>query len=565
MWIFTMWSWLAWQYSQVKGVCRTTLRGMTTLGAVLHRLAPDVVKPLLPPSTEQLARSVADVVIFDGDWPAAGGVGVDDIVLGVGLRRPDEVVTALQLLNSRPAALVVRAPHAQADPVRDAASASPITVVTIDEQAEWMQLTLLLREMLVSDEDGTDRDGAAVDDLFRVANAIEALVDAPVTIEDPRSRVLAFSEGQERADEARRATILGRRAPDEFYSRMKTHGVFKRLHNAKGVVFVPGRAPAIKPRAVMPVRASGEFRGSIWVVVDEPLDEPKQQALEVAARTVALHLLRQRLTTDSWRSAEIAAVSALLEGGPSAEEAARRLGLRGGGYEVFVAGPRQHQLDDGEALPLRMWDGLRMSLLSLDRHAVLGADGDRVIGVVPVAAPKRVGEPDAKVRSFIDTFVLHHVSGARESIAVGLGGAVRGIGDLRRSRDQAQRAYDIAARRHGSAAVVDIVEVGPEALVTHLLGAMDSDPTLGIQPLRRLQEHDKAKATQFAQTVAAWLDAFGDTDVAAAALNVHPNTVRYRIRQLRELNLIDLADPLEREALSLHLLRQRHLRASTRG
>jgi hypothetical protein len=533
---------------------------MTTLGAILQRLVPAILTPVLPVNDEQDAAVVSDVVLYDGGEP--GDVGPGDVVLGVGLRRGEDVVTALHLLAGNASCLVVRALHASSPAVRTAATSSPVALLAAEEGASWMQLTLLLRELLGADEPG-DRDGAATDDLFRVANAIEALVDAPVTIEDPRSRVLAFSEGQQRADEARRATILGRRAPDEFYSRMKSHGIFKKLHSADRAIFVPGRPPAVKPRVVMPVRASGEFLGSIWAVVEKPLDPPKEQALEVAARTVALHLLRQRLATDAWRSAEVAAVSTLLEGGVPAEETARRLGLEAPAYQVFVAGPRPGRVLDDEALLMRVWDGLRISLTSLDRHALMGREGPHVVAVVPLTAPRRPGEPDPKLRTFMEQFLKHHATSARELVAVGIGGAVRQVGDLRRSRDQALRALAVASRRRGSHALADIVEVGAEALLDQVVTSMDADPTLGARALRQLHEYDKTKATQFTATIDAWLEAFGDTEAAATALNVHPNTVRYRIRQLRELKIVDLDDATERTALLLHLLRQQRRTAGT--
>jgi hypothetical protein len=53
------------------------------------------------------------------------------------------------------------------------------------------------------------------------------------------------------------------------------------------------------------------------------------------------------------------------------------------------------------------------------------------------------------------------------------------------------------------------------------------------------------------QTLAAWLSAFGDQRATAAALHVHPQTVRYRLRQLRELFGPSLDDPDTRRKLML--------------
>jgi hypothetical protein len=53
------------------------------------------------------------------------------------------------------------------------------------------------------------------------------------------------------------------------------------------------------------------------------------------------------------------------------------------------------------------------------------------------------------------------------------------------------------------------------------------------------------------ETLAAWLSAFGDRQATALALHVHPQTVRYRLRQLRELFGPTLDDPATRRRLML--------------
>ena len=52
-----------------------------------------------------------------------------------------------------------------------------------------------------------------------------------------------------------------------------------------------------------------------------------------------------------------------------------------------------------------------------------------------------------------------------------------------------------------------------------------------LAPLRTLPAGAAARGEQ---TLRAWLDAHGDVAAAAAALHVHPQTVRYRLAGLRE-------------------------------
>lgn len=71
-----------------------------------------------------------------------------------------------------------------------------------------------------------------------------------------------------------------------------------------------------------------------------------------------------------------------------------------------------------------------------------------------------------------------------------------------------------------------------------------------VAPLRVLPPGAAARAEQ---TLRAWLDAHGDVSEAAAALHVHPQTVRYRLAGLREAFGDALDDPAARLELAVAL------------
>jgi DNA-binding PucR family transcriptional regulator len=84
-----------------------------------------------------------------------------------------------------------------------------------------------------------------------------------------------------------------------------------------------------------------------------------------------------------------------------------------------------------------------------------------------------------------------------------------------------------------------------------------ADPALGAElaeqrlaPLAALPDGPRARLTE---TLRAWLDRPGHVQAVAAELGVHPQTVRYRVRQLRDLFGEDLEDPEARFELSLAL------------
>jgi len=96
--------------------------------------------------------------------------------------------------------------------------------------------------------------------------------------------------------------------------------------------------------------------------------------------------------------------------------------------------------------------------------------------------------------------------------------------------------------------------VAEDHLATLLLAA---DSTLAadlaasrLAPLYTLGDGPRARLTE---TLRAWLDRPGQVQAVAAELDVHPQTVRYRLRQLRELFGARLEDPDARFELALAL------------
>jgi hypothetical protein len=74
---------------------------------------------------------------------------------------------------------------------------------------------------------------------------------------------------------------------------------------------------------------------------------------------------------------------------------------------------------------------------------------------------------------------------------------------------------------------------------------------LRAQALAPLAHLPARTRTRLEETLAAWLTAMGDQSAAARALHVHPQTVRYRLRQLREIFGPDIDDPNQRRRLFL--------------
>ena len=151
---------------------RATLgRVLDDLGSTLLEVAAGSVDPL---------RSVDGVVIHDPLDPPVSGAGA--LVLGVGVSGAGPTAALLRELGAAGAAgLVVRVPVEVDEEVRAAAEHTGVVLFGLTRGASWIQVALLLRSLLAVD-DLAHTDGEALGgDLFTLANAIAALLDAPVT------------------------------------------------------------------------------------------------------------------------------------------------------------------------------------------------------------------------------------------------------------------------------------------------------------------------------------------------------------------------------------------------
>jgi hypothetical protein len=275
-----------------------------------------------------------------------------------------------------------------------------------------------------------------------------------------------------------------------------------------------------------------------------------------AARLVALHLLRIRAGADVSRRLRADLVSTALEGGTGAFEAVGRLGLADQPVVVLalaVADPAERA---------RLADGLAMHLSAIHPRCAAALVGDVAYGLIPVTSSGSPGADgvaadgiDGEQRAVrIATDFLDRV-GDRSRPVIGIGQVAFDAAGLPAARACADRTLRVlrAVTEGTGRRVARLADVHAEALLMELrdLAAAHGDRPTG--PVARLSAYDLEHGTNLVETLRAWLDAFGDVATASAAMFVHPNTFRYRLRRLTEVSGINLADPEQRFAAMLQL------------
>jgi sugar diacid utilization regulator len=136
-------------------------------------------------------------------------------------------------------------------------------------------------------------------------------------------------------------------------------------------------------------------------------------------------------------------------------------------------------------------------------------------------------------------------------LRAGLSAAGTPSEDLSGLRRQAELVLEAAQVNRCAALATDRAAL----VLRQVQSCFDNLPDLGPDPLDRLLEHDAKRQSELARALLGWLNAHGDVARAAAQLNLHHNTLRYRLGRARSLIDVDLDEPTAR--LEVHL-RLRH-------
>jgi hypothetical protein len=331
--------------------------------------------------------------------------------------------------------------------------------------------------------------------------------------------------------------------------------------------FLPaGATPDLGARFVLPVRAGGEWLGSIWCAVSAPPEARVVADLVTMASAVALHLLDLRVQSDLTRRVWLDRLrQALLD--PGAEAGAwlaagpwRVVALLGSPTAATELGGEP---DDSPAAPAVGPGGIGRSVDGRPPPPRVGAAGDRRYRR-PSFRDRHRHRPPIRCLDVLQLGAAPPPEPAGHLGLATVGG--RGVsrtreprgdhrGHARRSRG---RPHSLPRRGRGDSAIAERPR-NHNCCGRGLLGSAGR-VARGARAGRRLapgstrgprrRSHDGGERSAYALGLAR---PPGSPRRAAEALGVHVNTIRYRMDRIAPLLAVDLADPEIRLALRLAL------------
>jgi sugar diacid utilization regulator len=170
---------------------------------------------------------------------------------------------------------------------------------------------------------------------------------------------------------------------------------------------------------------------------------------------------------------------------------------------------------------------------------IVGMRHGDVVALYPVSGPDGVAQVRCECAALVDALDT--------DVGAGMGGWHAGLAATSSGYREALDAADIAEAKgiHDHAVALD------EVLVDHIFRSSPNTDRILAETIRPLIEYDRTHRSALVTTLRTYLDAGLNLTRTAKALYVHPNTVEYRLRRIRELSGRDPRTPDDLLILSL--------------
>jgi len=389
--------------------------------------------------------------------------------------------------------------------------------------------------------------------LDQLADYIGDIFDCPITIEDTNHHVIAYSKHSEHVDEARIATIMNRKVPDKIINGLWKAEVMPKLIDNDEPVYIPKITEiGLGNRVAMSIWKKNEVLGFIWIhtgkktLSSDALSLLKEAAGQVKKLLLARHS-GKRKADDSYKDFFWQLLTGNLQD-----------------PKVIQKQERHFNVDLKDKLTVVIFRFSDNITEQIEKHAYYLAetqtqakvifrifDENEFILLIRIMQNEDIAD---WLYDFMDQFInkissqlkLEHINGAS--------------GLLYDSPAQIKNAYKEAMH------AIYLKSIFPNLKHTFLyedLGIYKYIDELhniwkkqGQQNkyIRRLQHYDEKNQTSLLKTLHYFLQEDSNVYRAAKQLFIHPNTMNYRLKRIREVSGLDVKDPVQKTAVYLELI-----------
>ncbi len=428
-----------------------------------------------------------------------------------------------------------------------AADALDFPIITIPSDVRFVDITRLIHEKIVSRQYALLKEsdhihqtltqivleGGGLQDL---ADALSELVERSVTIEDPALNLLAHAT-HGKIDRARLESIEGGGTPEVIRRFVREKGILDKVRNSLKPMPVPAFPEhGMTKRIVAPILVEKQLYGYLWFIAGQnPLDEADTMAIERAAIVAALTMLKDTAVRQTEARLQADVISQLLSGNPhtpALEDKANRLGLD-------LMQPQRVLLlrpPIGTLPSLRLANKLKPVLRKVTSKFIIQTRGQNMILILSDGLDaKRLGQS-----------LLNVLPG----IKIGIGNTAPTLINLSQSYREAKEALEIGLLLNDGQDVHCFEDLG----FLHWLYQFPPQAKLSnryMDGIQVLAAEEKAARAELLRTLEVFLDYGANAAETARAMNIHRNTLTYRLKQIETYTQLSLNDPKTR--VNLHV------------
>ncbi|WP_162103603.1 MULTISPECIES: helix-turn-helix domain-containing protein [Bacillus] len=403
----------------------------------------------------------------------------------------------------------------------------------------------------------TDPFTYSFDRLEDVADHISDVLRCPITIEDVNHKLLAYSTHSDCTDPARTSTIIGRRVPEKVINKLWKDGTIPALLKTDKPIKVKQiDEVGLSNRVAISIWKNNQVLGFIWALeIQKTLSDDDLMTLQMATKAVRNKLLKLQIrkTKNEERSQEF--FWKLLTGHIYQEH-----DMADGFHKLGMVAPSEFSVMiiriNGE-LTEKIEQQLQYLQETTQQVHVLLATVDSNELII-LTAPK-TDHPFQDVKQF--AFSTQKQLKERykiEDVSIAFGGIYHSISFVSRSYQEALSALKVKERfAEETKRLFSFSELGIYQYLDVLDAKRKQTGYLNYS-LSRLEEYDRDHQSNMVETLERFIEADSNVNAASKVLNIHVNTLNYRLKRISQIAEIDLKNVNQKFTIYLDI-KLRHM------
>ncbi|MEK4822485.1 MULTISPECIES: PucR family transcriptional regulator [Priestia] len=391
------------------------------------------------------------------------------------------------------------------------------------------------------------------DTLEEFADRISEVLNCPITIEDANHRLLAYSTHDERTDQARIATIIGRRVPEKVINNLWKEGIIPKLLETNEPVRVKNiNEIGLGDRIAISIWKNEEVLGFIWAVeIEKALGDEEVELLKKAANVLKNKLLQLQIRKYKREERSQEFFWKLLTGHiKSRQEISEAF------YEAQITAPSAFSIaifrfqeditPEAErqiSYMLKTMHRLKIVLYTIDCN-----------DLILLLSLDAVENPLDEQRDFVDYFRGNMYERFDVTqIKASCSSIYSSHDHIEKSYKEALNVLDMKSKfPEETKEIINYQELGIYQFLDVILEKRVQDQ-FENHSLKKLTDYDLRHNSNLVETLEVFLNNDNNINEAAKELNVHMNTLSYRLKRISEIGDINLKDVNQKMTLYIDI------------